>query len=68
MAQNKKLENHMQESTELLVIEKLELVPFFTKGDGIGSVLEQIAKEARSIVHDVSTQKAAMQLKLTSQR
>lgn len=57
VAQSKKLENHMQESTELLVIEKLELVPFFTKGDGIGSVLEQIAKEARSIVHDVSTQK-----------
>lgn len=47
----------MQESTELLVIEKLELVPFFTKGDGINSVLEQIAKEARSIVNDVSTQK-----------
>lgn len=47
----------MTESTELLVIEKLELVPFFTKGDGIDGVLEQIAKEARSIVHDVSTPK-----------
>jgi colicin import membrane protein len=57
VAQNKNLENHMQESADLLVIEKLELVPFFTKGDGIDSVLEQIAKEARSIVHDVSTQK-----------
>jgi colicin import membrane protein len=47
----------MSEKTELLVIEKLELVPFFTKGDGIDNVLEQIAKEARSIVHDVSTAK-----------
>lgn len=47
----------MSEKTDLLIIEKLELVPFFTKGEGIDSVLEKIAKEARSIVHDVSTAK-----------
>ncbi|WOZ57825.1 hypothetical protein ZP9_00009 [Shewanella phage ZP9] len=48
----------MSESKELLVIESVELVPFFTKGEGIDAVLEQIAKEARSIVYgDISTKK-----------
>jgi hypothetical protein len=35
---------------ELLVIENLELVPFFTKGESLDSVLEQIEKEAMSFV------------------
>lgn len=43
--------------TELLVIEKLELVPFFTKGDSVDQILEKIAKEARAHVPDVSTTK-----------
>lgn len=44
-------------SNELLVIEKLELVPFFTKGDSVDKILEQIAKEARAHVPNVSTTK-----------
>lgn len=37
-------------SNELVVIENLELVPFFTKGESLDSVLEQIEKEAMSFV------------------
>lgn len=44
-------------SNELVVIKDLELVPFFTKGDSIDDVLQQIAKEAHSLVPDVSTAK-----------
>lgn len=43
--------------TELIVIKGLELVPFFTKGDSVDQILEQIAKEARAHVPDVSTTK-----------
>ncbi len=43
--------------TELMVIEKLDLVPFFTKGDSVDQILERVAKEARAFVPDVSTTK-----------
>lgn len=45
-------------SKELVVIENLELVPFFTKGESLDSVLEQIEKEAMSfVVGDLSVKK-----------
>jgi hypothetical protein len=50
-------------SNELVVIENVELVPFFTKGDLVEDLLEQIAKESRSVVHDVSTDKGRKAVK-----
>lgn len=50
-------------SNELLVIEKLELVPFFTKGDQLDDTLENIAKELRAHVPDVSTLKGRNAIK-----
>ncbi len=44
-------------STELLVIEKLELVPFFTKGDHVDDLLAKIDAETMAHVPDVSTLK-----------
>lgn len=45
-------------SNEVVVIENVELVPFFTKGDNLDSVLEQIEKEAMSFVAgDLSVKK-----------
>ena len=44
-------------STELIVLEKLELVPFFTKGDSVDDLLAQIEAEAMAHVPDVSTKK-----------
>lgn len=46
-----------QESKKLTLVENVELVPFFTKGDSVDSVLEKIAVEARAHVPDVSTDK-----------
>lgn len=50
-------------SKELTVIKNVELVPFFTKGDSIDDVLEQIAKEARALVPDVSNDKGRKAIK-----
>jgi hypothetical protein len=50
-------------SNELLVIEKLELVPFFTKGDLLDDTLDKIAKEARAHVPDASTDKGRKAIK-----
>jgi len=44
-------------STELLVIEKLELVPFFTKGDHVDDLLAKIDAETMAHIPDVSTLK-----------
>jgi len=45
-------------SNELVVIENIELAPFFTKGDNLDSILERIEKEAMSFVHgDLSVKK-----------
>ena len=44
--------------TDLIVVEKLELVPFFTKGDQIESVIAALTKEAESFVAgDLSVKK-----------
>lgn len=44
--------------SDLIVVEKLELVPFFTKGDQIGSVIAALTKEAESFVAgDLSVKK-----------
>jgi hypothetical protein len=53
----------MNMSTELLVIEKLELVPFFTKGDQLDDVLARIKAEAMAHVPDVSTLKGRNAIK-----
>lgn len=50
-------------NNELAVIKNLELVPFFTKSAGVDDTLEQIAKEARSHVPDVSTSKGRNAIK-----
>lgn len=50
-------------SNELVVIENVELVPFFTRGDQVDVILEAIAKEARSHVPDVSTRKGREAIK-----
>lgn len=59
---------------ELVVIENLELVPFFTKGDNLESTLERIEKEMLSFVPgDLSVKKnrdavKAMVTKVTSSK
>lgn len=50
-------------SKDLIVIQDVKLVPFFTKGDSVDDVLEQIAKEARALVPDVSTTKGRNEIK-----
>lgn len=50
-------------STELIVLEKLELVPFFTKGDNVDALLAQIKAEADSQVFDASTSKGRKEIK-----
>lgn len=50
-------------SNELLVIEKLELVPFFTKGDNLDDTLAKIKAEAMAHVPDVSTLKGRNAIK-----
>jgi len=45
-------------SNELIQIKEVKLVPFFTKGDSVDTILDNIAKEARSHVPDVSTTKS----------
>lgn len=52
-------------SNEILVIEKVEIVPFFTAGAGVDATLEAIAKEVRSHVPDVSTTKGRDAIKAT---
>lgn len=37
-------------SNELVIVENLELVPFFTKGDQVESILDRLAEEANSFV------------------
>lgn len=50
-------------STELIVLEKLELIPFFTKGDNVDALLAQIKAEADSQVFDASTSKGRKEIK-----
>lgn len=50
-------------SKELLVIENVELVPFFTKGDQLDETLNKIAEELRAHVPDVSTDKGRKAIK-----
>lgn len=44
-------------STELAIIESLELVPFFTKGESVDDILAKIKAEAMAHVPDVSSGK-----------
>jgi colicin import membrane protein len=45
-------------NTELVVVENLELVPFFTKGDQVESILDRLTQEANSFVAgDLSVKK-----------
>ena len=37
-------------SNELVIVENLELVPFFTKGDQVKSILDRLSEEANSFV------------------
>lgn len=50
-------------SKELIVLEKLELIPFFTKGDNVDALLEQIKLEAEAHVPDASTKKGREEIK-----
>ena len=50
-------------SNELKIIEKIELVPFFTESEGVDDVLAKIAKEARAHVPDTSTAKGRAAIK-----
>jgi hypothetical protein len=50
-------------SNELKLIEKIKLVPFFTKGESVDDILEKISKEARSHVPDITTQKGRNAIK-----
>lgn len=50
-------------SNELLVLEKVEMVPFFTKGQNVKDVLSAIEEEALSFVPDVSTAKGRAAIK-----
>lgn len=50
---------------ELSIVEGLELVPFFTKGESVGDILAVIEKEALSHVPDVSTAKGRSAIKAT---
>ena len=49
-------------SNELAIIEKLELVPFFTKGDSVEETLAAIEREALAFVGDVSTLKGRKEI------
>jgi len=53
----------MEMSNELAVVENLDLVPFFTKGDKVDDVLAAIAEKARQHVPDVSTDKGRKAIK-----
>jgi colicin import membrane protein len=45
-------------NTELVVVENLDLVPFFTKGDQVKSILDRLTQEAKSFVSgDLSVKK-----------
>ena len=48
---------------ELLVLEKVEMVPFFTKGQNVKDVLSAIEEEALSFVPDVTTAKGRAAIK-----
>jgi colicin import membrane protein len=52
-------------TNQLIVLEKVELVPFFTEGVSVDSLIEQIIKEARSNVPDVTTAKGRDAIKAT---
>ena len=47
---------------ELVVLEKLEVVPFFTKGDSVDEILAKIDAEARAHVPDLSTAKTRSEI------
>ena len=47
----------MEDNKGLMVVEKVELVPFFTKGESVDDIITAIEKEARSFVADVTTAK-----------
>lgn len=47
----------MSDSNELVVVQKQDLMSVFTKTEQLDPILEKIAKEARSVVPDVSTAK-----------
>jgi hypothetical protein len=53
----------MNTENQLTLIEKTDLVPFFTKGDSVNETLQKIAKEARAHVPDVSTLKGRNAIK-----
>lgn len=53
----------MTTENQLAVIEKTDLVPFFTKGDHVDDVLAKIAEEARAHVPDTSTLKGRNAIK-----
>ena len=50
-------------SNELIVLEKVELVPFFTKGEKVDDVVAQLQAEARAFVPDVTTAKGRAAIK-----
>lgn len=50
-------------SNQLAVLEKLEVVPFFTKGENLETILDRIEKEALEHVPDVSTLKGRNAIK-----
>jgi colicin import membrane protein len=50
-------------SNELIVLEKVELVPFFTKGEKVNDVVAQLQAEARAFVPDVTTAKGRAAIK-----
>lgn len=50
-------------SNELIVLEKLEMVPFFTKGEHVDDLLTQIEKEALAFVPDTTTAKGRSAIK-----
>ena len=51
------------ENKELLVVEKVKLVPFFTKGEQVEDLLAQIEKEVLAFVPDVTTAKGRDEIK-----
>ena len=50
-------------SNELLVLEEISVVPFFTKGENVEPLLAQIEAEAKAFVPDASTEKGRKVIK-----
>lgn len=53
----------MTNQKELIVLEKVELVPFFTKGKQVEDLLTQIEKEVLAFVPDVTSNKGRLAIK-----